>query len=153
MKWICASTGTGGEDLALAGDDLGPRSDEDVDPRLGIRVAGLADPDDAAVLDPDIGLDDPPMIQNQGIGDDQVDHLVGLALALAHAVADDLAAAELHLVAVVGTVLLDLDEELGVAQAHAVPDRRTVHGGIGRPADLAHVGSPSSAPITRPLKP
>ena len=33
----------GGEDLALAGDGLGARADDDVDARLDVRVAGLAD--------------------------------------------------------------------------------------------------------------
>ena len=45
------------------------------------------------------------------------------ALALAHAVADHLAAAELHLLAVGREVLLDLDEQLGVGQPHAVARR------------------------------
>jgi hypothetical protein len=42
------------------------------------------------------------------------------ALALAHAVADHLAAAELHFLAVDGVVLLDLDPELGVGEPHAI---------------------------------
>ena len=33
----------GGEDLALAGDDLGRGADDDGDARLGVRIAGLAD--------------------------------------------------------------------------------------------------------------
>ena len=39
----------GGEDLAFAGDDLGAGADDDVDARLDVRVAGLADADDATV--------------------------------------------------------------------------------------------------------
>jgi hypothetical protein len=38
----------GGEDFALAGDNLGPRPDDDVHTRLDIRIAGLADFGDAA---------------------------------------------------------------------------------------------------------
>ncbi len=33
----------GGEDLALAGDDLGARPDDDVDVGLHVGIAGLAD--------------------------------------------------------------------------------------------------------------
>ena len=44
--------------------------------------------------------------------------------ALPHAVADHLAAAELHLLAIGGEILLDLDEELGVGE----PDRSPVVG-------------------------
>ena len=40
----------GGEDLALAGDHLGARADDDVDARLDVGIAGLADGGDAAVL-------------------------------------------------------------------------------------------------------
>ena len=38
----------GGDDHAFAGDDLGARADDDVDARLHVRVAGLADRRDAA---------------------------------------------------------------------------------------------------------
>ena len=41
----------GGEDLALAGDDLGARPDDDVDAGLDVGIAGLADGGDAPVLD------------------------------------------------------------------------------------------------------
>jgi hypothetical protein len=93
----------GGDDHALAGNDLGARADDDVHARLHIGVAGLADGRDAAALDADVGLDDAPVVDDQRIGD----HAVGArgagavdALALAHAVADGLAAAELDLFAV-----------------------------------------------------
>ena len=49
MKWICAVDAAGGQDLALAGDDLGARADDDVDAGLHVRIARLADLGDAAV--------------------------------------------------------------------------------------------------------
>ena len=52
-------------------------------------------------------------------------------LALPHAVADHLAAAELHLLAVGGEILLDLDEQLGVGEPHPVARGRAEHVGIG----------------------
>ena len=52
--------------------------------------------------------------------------------ALAHAVADHLAAAELHLLAVGGEILLDLDDEIGVGEPHAVAGGRAEHVGIDR---------------------
>ena len=55
---------------------------------------------------------------------DEVDRFVVAALALAHAVADDLAAAELDLVAVAAAlrdqVALDLDEEIRVGEPDAI---------------------------------
>ena len=61
----------------------------------------------------------------------------GHALALAHAVADHLAAAELHFLAVDGVVLLDLDPQLGVGEPHAVAGRRAEHLGIGLARDAS----------------
>ena len=122
----------GGDDPALAGDGLGARADDDVDARLDVRVAGLADAGDAAVADADVGLDDAPVVEDERVGDDGVDGARGAGrLRLAHAVADHLAAAELDLLAVDGAVLLDLDEELGVGQPHAVAGGRPEHVGIG----------------------
>ncbi len=61
------------------------------------------------VLQADVGLHDTPVIDDQRVGDDGVDCPLGpAALALAHAVADHLAAAELHLLAVGGEILLHL---------------------------------------------
>ena len=125
-----------GDDLAFAGDRLGARADHDVDLGLDVGVAGLADADDAAVLQADIGLDDAPVIDDQRVGDDGVDRaLRARALALAHAVADHLAAAELHFLAVGRVIALDLDEEVGVGQPHLVAHRRAEHVGIGRARD------------------
>ena len=123
----------GGDDLALAGDHLGAGADDDVDAGLDVGVAGLADCGDAAVAERDVGFDDAPVVENEGVGDDGVDRAFGArALALAHAVADHLAAAELDFLAVNRAVFLDLDEELGVGKAHTVADGRPEHAGVGR---------------------
>ena len=61
----------------------------------------------------------------------------GAALALAHAVADHLAAAELHFLAVDGVVALDFDDQLGVGEAHAVARGGAEHLGIGAAIDAA----------------
>src|SRR5439155_17921904 len=112
----------GGRDHAFSGDDLGARADRDGDGRLDVRVARLADLPDAPGLDADIGLDDPPVIDDERVGHHRVGDIFGGALALAHAVADHLAAAELHLLAVCGEIFLDLDPDLGVGDPHAVAD-------------------------------
>jgi hypothetical protein len=51
----------GGDDHAFAGDDLGAGADDDGHAGLDVRVAGLADGGDAAVLEADVGLDDAPV--------------------------------------------------------------------------------------------
>ena len=64
-------------------------------------------------------------------------------LALPHAIADHLAAAELDLLAVERAVGLDLEEELGVGEAHPVAGRRPVHLGVGGTAQaIRHRGLP-----------
>jgi hypothetical protein len=70
--------------------------------RLDVRIAGLADAGDAAALDGDVGLDDSPVVDDQRVGDHRVGDFGSRLLALPHAVADDLAAAELDLLAVDG---------------------------------------------------
>ena len=82
-------------------------------------------------------LDDAPVIDDQGVGDDQIERAVALAWrgALPHAIADDLAAAKLDFVTVDGEILLDFDDQLGVGQANPVAYGRAVHLGIDAPLD------------------
>jgi hypothetical protein len=65
----------GGDDHALAGDDLGAGADDDRHAGLDVRIAGLADAGDAAVLEADVGLDDAPVVDDQRVGDDGVGDL------------------------------------------------------------------------------
>ena len=51
-------------------------------------------------------------------------------LALPHAVADHLAAAELHFLAIDREIVLHFDDELGIRQPHLVAHRGAEHGGI-----------------------
>ena len=127
----------GGEDLALARDHLGAGADHDGDVGLDVGIAGLADGGDAVALEADVGLDDAPVIEDQRVGDDGVDRalLVG-DLALAHAVADHLAAAEFHLLAVAGEILLHLDDDVGVGEPHAVAGGGAEHVGIDGARDF-----------------
>src|SRR5690606_29376828 len=106
---------------------------------------------DAAVLDADIGLDYAPVIDDQRVGDHGIDRAAGARyLALAHAVADHLPAAELYLVAIDGAVCLDLDDQVGVGKPHLVAHGRPVPAGIGGAADA---GRHQRAPSILPLKP
>ncbi len=139
--------GSGGEDLAVAGDDLGLGADDEVgvDAVHGVGVAGLADAGDPAVAQADVGLDDAPVVEDDGAGD----HGVGGALraggaGLPHRLADDLAAAEDRFVAGVpgaaGAVLLDLHDEGGVGEPDAVARGRAEEVGVGGAGELRHRG-------------
>ncbi|MHC2795261.1 hypothetical protein ACVINZ_004273 [Mesorhizobium jarvisii] len=75
----------------------------------------------------------------KGVGDDGVDRALGAGnLALAHAVADHLAAAEFYFLTVNCEVLFDLDEEFGVGQPDLVADSRPIHLGVGGTRDSGH---------------
>eukprot|EP01022_Parablepharisma_sp_SALTPOND_P030350 TRINITY_DN760_c2_g1_i1.p2 TRINITY_DN760_c2_g1~~TRINITY_DN760_c2_g1_i1.p2 ORF type:complete len:1290 (-),score=479.69 TRINITY_DN760_c2_g1_i1:1065-4934(-) len=151
----------GGDDHAFARDDLGGAADGHRHAGLDVGIAGLADAGDAARLDADVRLDDAPVVDDERIGDDGVHHVGVGALRLAHAIADHLAAAEFHFLAVDRIVLLDFEEQFGIGQAHAVADGGTEHLGIGRTGNLAHWVCPFlslpcwafSLPITSALKP
>ncbi len=126
----------GGDDAALSSDRFGPGPDHDINAGLDIGVASFADPADAAVADADIGLDDAPIVEDHGIGDDGVDGTVGAGrLPLPHPVADHLAAAELDLLAIDRAIAFDLDDELGVGEPHPIPGRRAEHRRIGAARD------------------
>ncbi len=59
-------------------------ADGDVHVGLDIRVAGLADGGNAPVLEADVGLDDAPVVDDQRVGDQRVDHLGSQQLSLLH---------------------------------------------------------------------
>ncbi len=144
--------GPSGEDLPFAGDDLRRRAQGDVDPRLHVGIARLADGHDASVLDADVRLHDAPVVDDERVGDHQIDHLAPRSLALTHAIADHFSATEFHLVAVDRPVLFDLDPQLGVGEADAITHRRPIHRRVLATVDAAHWSS-SSGPMTSPRKP
>ena len=126
------------DDAALRRDDLRRRPDGHArgDAALHERVARMADGRDPAVFYADVRLDDALHgVEDQGVGEHEVERFgVERERRLAHAVADDLAAAELHLVAVAAAlgdeVALDLDEQLRVGEANAVARGRSEHFGV-----------------------
>ncbi|MPL94808.1 hypothetical protein SDC9_40966 [bioreactor metagenome] len=140
-----------GQDLALARDDLGARPDDQRDAGLGVGVAGLADAGDPARAQADVGLVDAGIVDDQRVGDDGVHRACGAAdLALPHAVADHLAAAEFHLLAIGGEILLDLDDQIGIGQAQPVAGGGAEHVGIGGAGNRC---GHQRSPITVWLKP
>ena len=96
----------------------------------------VTDARDAPVFDADVRFDDAlDGIEDEGVGDDEVQRFrIGRGGRLAHAIADDLAAAELDFVAVARTfrdqVALDLDEQLGIREPHLVTRGGAKHLGV-----------------------
>src|SRR5580700_5953071 len=109
-----------GDDQVFASDDLGRGPDDElsIDSIHRVGIPGLADFYDAAILDANVRLDDPPVIENDCVRDDQVERAVwivpdraaGLRTVLAHAVANHLATTESDLIAVVRRVSFHFDD-------------------------------------------
>ena len=107
MKWMCVSMPPAVQIRPSPGDDLraGPDHQPRIDARLDQRIARLADGHDPAFANADVALDDPPVVDDDRVGDDQVavrraHRLIEGALGLA--VPDRLATAEDRFLAVVG---------------------------------------------------
>src|SRR6202043_887919 len=100
------------------------------------------------------GLDDTPVIDDQRIGDDGIGRALPVGdLGLTHAVADHLAAAELHLLAIDGEILFDLDDEVSVCQTHPIAGRGPEHVGIdGTFYFYGHRCAPSAEEFLPPLR-
>jgi hypothetical protein len=127
-----------GGDHPLGGAHVGARPHDEVgvDALHGARVAGLADPGDPAVLDPDVRLHDAGNgVDHEDVRDHEVQGAVGHGdrTVRAEAVTQRLAAAEHALVAGDEEVVLDLGPEIGVAQADAVPRGRPEQLGVLAP--------------------
>jgi len=111
-----------------------------------IRIAGLADAGNAAVLDANVGFHDPLVVNDQHVGNDAIERDFRIdARGLSHAVANDFAGAEHAFVAVDGEVLLDLEGEAGVAELDLVTDRRSEQGRIVAAFDLVRHVVPRQA--------
>ena len=121
----------GGDDLAFRRNNFRGRADRDRDVGLNIRVAGFADREDPPVFDADIGFDDPPVIDDQGIGQHQIYAPGGKHLSLSHSVADHFTAAKFDLFAVGGQIIFDFDPQLSVGQANFIAGGGAEHVGIG----------------------
>ena len=108
-----------------AGADHQPRIDSGLDE----RIARLTDGHDPSAPDADVPFDNAPVVEKDRVGNDEIERRLGLIprkRGLALAIADDLPAAELDLLAVDGVVLLDLDDQLGIRQANAITRRWTI---------------------------
>ncbi|CFR37435.1 Uncharacterised protein [Mycobacterium tuberculosis] len=132
--------GACGDDSTVAADDFGGRPDDEIPMHTchDVGIAGLSDPDDAAIANPDVGLDDSPVVDDHRTGDHGVGGTVGPArTALAHGLAQHLAAAEHRLVTGQSRsptpVFGDLNQQVGVGQPYPVAGGRSVQLGVALP--------------------
>ena len=123
--------GAGRGDHAFAIAHRGRRRDEQarIDAVHDGGIAGLAEADDAAVLDAEIAFDDTDdRIDDEDVAEQEVERALraGHAGGEPDAVAQRLAAAVQAFVAVDGVILLDDGDQRGVGEANAVADGRAV---------------------------
>jgi hypothetical protein len=116
------------DNLSLAGDRFRPRSDDNIYIRLYIRISCLADRRNMTIFNADICFYDSPVVEDQRVGNDGINRsLRSGPLRLAHAVAHNLPAPELHLLAIDREVLFYLDDQVGIGETHLVANSRAKH--------------------------
>ncbi len=119
-----------GDNLPFGGDHLRCRANWDRHAGLNVRVSGFADGEDPPIFYADIRFHDPPVIDDQRVGEHQIHAVVGGHLPLSHAVADHFSAAEFNLFAVDREIAFHFDPQLAVGQPHFIPGSGAEHIGI-----------------------
>ena len=126
--------GASRQDVPLAGNDFRGRADLEPGRHAvhDARIPGLAESGNAAIPDADIRLVDACGVEDNYRRDDEIRRspLAAGGGRLSHAVANDLPAAELRLVAVHGRITLDLNDDLGVGEPDAVAGGRSIVRGV-----------------------
>ena len=123
----------GGQDEPFAGNRLGRDADDEVRRDAGhyVGIARFADAGDPAVLHPDVCLVDAGPVDDERVGNHEVERaIVADSRGLTHAVAKHLAAAELALVAIHRVVAFHLGDEIRVGKSNAIACCRAVNVGV-----------------------
>src|SRR5262249_49066904 len=113
-------------------------------------------PHDPPVAEADVRLHDAPVVDDDRVGDDDVQRAARARgpRRLAHAVSDHLAAAELGLLARHRQVALDPAEQLCIRKADPTADRRPIQLGVLTPAHpQRHARSPSPSRASAASRP
>ena len=129
---------SGGCNQTLSGNRLGTRPNYDVHVWLHVRVARFANSANLPIFDTDIRLHDSPVIEEQRIGNNNVNHVLSGALALPHAVPNHFSTAELDFLPISRVVSLNFNNQFRIAEAHAITSRRPVHLDICAAVNTCH---------------
>ena len=106
------------------------------------RGCRRAQRDDPTVPDADVGPDDAPVVEDHRVGDDGVERALAARVAVDCAIDSRIDLPPPKTASSPPTVrsLLDLDPQVGVAQADLVPDGRPVDGGV-RAREISAIGA------------
>jgi hypothetical protein len=125
----------------LSGDDFGRRPDDHPrrDAIHGVRVPGSPDAEDASFLDADVGFNDAPVVDDDGVCYDEIEGCVRRGR-LCHAIADRLSAAERRLIAEHVEVSFDQGVQTRIGKADAVAGGWAVEVGVAFAGDAVTHG-------------
>lgn len=128
-------------DLLLSSNDIGVGADDHV--RINtihnIRVASFADTYDNAILDTDISLIDTSVVNDQSVGENQVQAVdIRTSRGLAHAITNTFSATKGTLITILSKVFLDLDPQISGTQTDEVAGGGTKHGNVGFTLESEH---------------
>mmetsp|Transcript_4918 Transcript_4918/g.11772 ORF Transcript_4918/g.11772 Transcript_4918/m.11772 type:complete len:412 (-) Transcript_4918:759-1994(-) len=118
------------DDASFAGNDFGSHSHSHSRSHSvhDLGVACLANRLDHPILDPNVALVDACVIDHEGVGEDAIERIFGIAPRhLAHRLPQNLATPKLALIAVGRKILLDFSNQSCVSQLHLIPLCRAIH--------------------------
>ncbi len=114
-------------DAALRGDSFrtGPDLHSFRHVRHQIGIPGFANADDAPIFNPDIRLDDTPMVENDCVRDDRIERAACAARPwrLAHAIPQYFPTAKHRLISIRRKIIFNFDQQLGISQPDSVTHR------------------------------
>ena len=106
---------TGGQDVPFTGDDFCSGANDDIDARLRVRIAGLANRANRTVFQSNIGFENARNIDNKGVGNDRINGAVCTRhLRLAHSITDDFSTTKFYFFSVGCKIIFNLDEKVCV---------------------------------------
>lgn len=128
-------------DLLLSSNNIGVGADDHV--RINtihnIRVASFADTYDNAILDTDISLIDTSVVNDQSVGENQVQAVdIRTSRGLTHAITNTFSATKGTLITILSKVFLDLDPQISSTQTDKVAGGGTKHGNVGFTLESEH---------------
>ena len=130
MKWTCASMPPAVTIRSSPAITSVPATDDHAGRHTvhDVGIAGLADRDDTPAADANVGLDDSPVVEDYGVGDDEVERALGRSTQwrIGPYRRAELCRRRIWLLRRQRQISFDFDEQIGVGQADAVARGRAI---------------------------
>ncbi len=143
-----------GHYFAFTCDYFSRRANNGIYPGLNIGIARFTYREYSPILKANVSFDYPPVVQDEGIGDDGINRPFPPGyLGLTHAITDNLTPTELDLLAIETAICFHLYEKLRISQSDLVSSCWPEHVGVGPAVHFPRHRQPSRGPFERPLNP